>query len=358
MKDKIITIKDIALKAKVSAGTVDRVLHKRGRVAPKVEEKILRIIKEMEYEPNIIARALSSKKKYTVAVLIPDESYDNYWFAPKAGIKKSLKELKQFGLEVKFYFFDPYTSVSFIDKANEVTLDNPDGIILTPIFHREVLPFFETWKKSEIPFILFNTEISDFEPLSYIGQDSYQSGYLAGKLIHYGLSEPCTILIAHFDEETSNAAHLEKKEHGFRNYFLQNNLLQKYDILKAEITRPNYASFVAQMDAIFETNPNIKGVFVTTSKSFEIASYLNQKHIHDVNIIGYDLLAKNLHYLKNNTINFLINQNPKGQGFWSLKLMADKLIFNKEVPLLKYLPLDIITKENVNYFIEEGLDTN
>lgn len=60
MNDKIITIKDIALKAKVSAGTVDSVLHKRGKVAPKVEEKILRIIKEMEYEPNIIARALSS----------------------------------------------------------------------------------------------------------------------------------------------------------------------------------------------------------------------------------------------------------------------------------------------------------
>lgn len=353
MSDKIITIKDIAKKAKVSTGTVDRVLHKRGRVAPKVEEKILRIIKEMEYEPNFIARALSSKKKYTVAVLIPDESYDNYWFAPKEGIKKSFKELKQFGLDVKFYFFDPYTASSFVDKASELTLDNPDGIILTPIFHREVLPYFENWKKSDIPFVIFNTEIPDFEPLSYIGQDSYQSGYLAGKLIHYGLSEPCTILIAHFDEETTNAVHLEKKENGFRNYFLQNNLSQKYKILRVEITRPNYAAFVAQMDNVFESNPDIKGVFVTTSKAFEIASYFNQKHIQDINIVGYDLLSKNLHYLKNNTISFLINQNPKGQGYWSLKLMTDKIIFNKEVPLLKYLPLDIITKENANYFTEE-----
>ena len=354
MNDKNITIKDIAARAKVSAGTVDRVLHKRGKVAPKVEEKILRILKEMDYEPNIIARALSSKKTCKVAVLIPDETFDPYWFAPKAGIKKSFQELKQFGLEVKFYFFDPYTAHSFIEKADEVTQDNPDGIILTPIYHRESLPFFEKWKNSAIPFVLFNTEISDFEPLSYIGQDSYQSGFLAGKLIHYGLTEPCSILIAHFDEETSNAAHLEKKEHGFRNYFLQNNLLQKYTILKADITRPNYASFVSQLDEIFQSNPNIRAVFVTTSKSFEIAEYLSNKHIHDINIIGYDLLAKNLHYLKNDTISFLINQNPKGQGFWSLKLLVDKLIFNKDVPLLKYLPLDIITKENVNYFIEEG----
>ena len=125
--------------------------------------------------------------------------------------------------------------------------------------------------------------------------------------------------------------------------------MQQYDILKAEITRPNYASFISQMDNIFENNPNIKGIFVTTSKSFEIASYLNQKHIHDVNIIGYDLLPENLHYLKNNTISFLINQNPKGQGFWALQMLANKLIFDKPVPQLKYLPLDIVTKENVNY---------
>ncbi|TDG36518.1 LacI family DNA-binding transcriptional regulator [Pedobacter changchengzhani] len=356
MKDKEITIKDIALKAEVSTGTVDRVLHKRGRVAPSVEKRVLKILKEMEYEPNIIARALSSKKEYKIAVLIPDDAYDNYWFAPKAGIKKSLKELKRFGLTVKFHFFDPYQVHSFVEKANEVNNELPDGIILSPIFHRETLPFVQNWKKAEVPFVLFNTEISDFEPLSYIGQDSYLSGFLAGKLINYGQCDPCTILIAHFDEETSNAAHLEKKEQGFRNYFTQNNLSQKYELIRADIETQNASLTVKQLDEVFETNPNIKAVFVTTSKAFEIAAYLNQKHIADVKIIGYDLLPKNIHYLKNNTINFLINQNPKGQGFWSLQLLADKLIFKKEVPLLKYLPLDIVTKENLNYFVGEEIE--
>lgn len=350
MKDKIITIKDIAEKAQVSTGTVDRVLHKRGRVAAKVEEKILRIIKEMDYQPNIIARALSSKKTYTVAVLIPDEAFDSYWFAPKAGIKSALKELKKYALSVKYYLFDPYSSQSFVKQANELNKEHHDAIIVTPIFHREVLPFLEIWKKANIPFVFFNTEISDFEPLSYIGQDSYQSGFLAAKLIHYGQSAPCSVLIAHFDEETSNAAHLEKKELGFKNYFSQNNL-QQFDIIRADITRPNHPAFVKQMDSIIESNPNIRAVFVTTSKAFEVAEYLTQKHLSDIKIIGYDLLPKNIHYLKQNTISFLINQNPKGQGFWALQMLADKMIFDKPVPQLKYLPLDIVTKENANYFI-------
>lgn len=355
MTDKIITIKDIASKAKVSIGTVDRVLHKRGKVAPKVEEKILQIIKEMEYQPNMMARTLSSKKEYHVGVLIPDESFDPYWFAPKQGVKKALKELKHFGLKVKFYSFDPYQAESFIEKAEQLTGLQPDAIILTPIFHRQVLPFLELWKASNIPFVFFNTEIPDFQPLSYIGQDSYQSGLLAAKLTHYGQSSPCSILIAHFDEDTENAAHLEKKERGFRNYFLQNNLLSSFNILKAQIISQNSASFIKQMDKIFEDSPSIRSIFVTTSKAFEIAEYLNQRHILDVKIIGYDLLDKNIYYLKNNTINFLINQNPKGQGFWALQLVADKLIFSKEVPTIKYLPLDIITKENVNYFISDDV---
>ena len=352
MKDKIITIKDIATKAQVSTGTVDRVLHKRGRVAAKVEEKILRIIKELDYQPNIIARALSSKKQYVVAVLIPAESYDSYWLAPKTGIKNALKDLKKYGLSVKYYHFDPYNSQSFVTQANELNKERHDAIIVTPIFHREVLPFLQEWKNANVPFVFFNTEISDYEPLSYIGQDSYQSGYLAAKLIHYGQCSPCSVLIAHFDEETSNAAHLEKKELGFKNYFIQNNL-QQFDVIRADIARPNHSAFVKQMDGILQANPNIKAVFVTTSKAFEVAEYLTQKHLKDIKIIGYDLLPKNIHYLKQNVISFLINQNPKGQGFWALQILADKLIFEKPVPQLKYLPLDIVTKENANYFIQD-----
>lgn len=357
MTDKTTTIKDIATKAQVSTGTVDRVLHKRGRVAPSVEEKVLRIIKEMDYQPNIIARALSSKKQFTIAILIPDETQDSYWSAPKAGIKSALKELKQYGLVVKYYHFDPYGAQSFVVKANELNKEKHDAIIVTPIFHREALPFLEAWQKAKIPLIFFNTEISDVAPLSYIGQDSYQSGYLAAKLVHYGQAIPCSILIAHFDEETSNAAHLENKELGFKNYFSENELHQ-FDIIRADIAHTSHAAFVKQMDELFELNPKIRAVFVTTSKAYEVANYLTKKKITNVKIIGYDLLPENVRYLKQNTISFLINQNPKGQGFWALQMTADLLIFAKEVPRLKYLPLDIVTKENANYFIADEVDFN
>ncbi|QEM10702.1 substrate-binding domain-containing protein [Mucilaginibacter rubeus] len=353
MKNKIVRIKDIAEKAKVSTGTVDRVLHKRGRVSKKVEERILKILDEMDYEPNLMARALGSNKTYQIAALIPDHKSDSYWYAPKAGIEKAERDLKQYGIIIQQYVFNPYDVESFKTCATQLTDDSPDGIILSPIFYRETLPFFEKWKKAKIPFVLFNTQIAECDPLCYIGQDSYQSGFLAGKLIHYGQPEACSVLIAHIDEEISNAAHLLKKEQGFRNYFSQNNLEHQYKILRIELNRANAALFIQQLDNIIDSTPDIASVFVTTSKAHEIAKYFEQRRIKHIKIIGYDLLPPNLYFLNKDSINFLINQNPKGQGYWGIYQLTDHLVFKKEVPIIKYLPLDIITKENVNYYLDD-----
>lgn len=351
LENKAVTIKDIAKAAKVSAGTVDRVLHNRGRVADGVSERIKKVIRELNYEPNLMARVLSSKKTYEIAALIPDHKIDSYWLEPKLGIKKAEEEYKAYGINVREYTFNPYSADSFIEKANEVVNDKPDGIILSPIFYHETLPFFEKWKNEKIPFVLFNTEIQEYGPLSYIGQDSYQSGLVAAKLIHYGNPEPCAILIAHIDEEINNAAHLAKKEQGFRRYFEQRNL-SHFNLISAELNTARLSTFINGLDQIFQSNNNLKAIYVTTSKAYDIANYLEQKHIRGIKLIGYDLLHKNITLLNKGLIDLLINQNPKGQGYWGISHLVDYLIFKKEVPVFKYLPLDIITKENVNYYLD------
>ena len=54
LPDKI-RIKDIARLANVSTGTVDRVLHNRGEVSAKSREKVEKVLKEINYQPNIYA---------------------------------------------------------------------------------------------------------------------------------------------------------------------------------------------------------------------------------------------------------------------------------------------------------------
>ena len=72
-------VKEIARLAKVSLATVDRVLHNRTGVSEATRTKIQKIIKRLNYRPNILARRLASGKVYRFAVLIPVSEESGYW---------------------------------------------------------------------------------------------------------------------------------------------------------------------------------------------------------------------------------------------------------------------------------------
>ncbi|WP_019006925.1 helix-turn-helix transcriptional regulator [Cohnella laeviribosi] len=66
------TIYDIARIAGVSAATVSKVLNDRGRISDKTKQKVLKIVDELHYRPNVLASAMKGKFTYQIALLIPD----------------------------------------------------------------------------------------------------------------------------------------------------------------------------------------------------------------------------------------------------------------------------------------------
>lgn len=101
-----IRIKDIAKKAKVSTGTVDRVIHNRGNVSPEKRARVKAVMEELGYEPNIIARTLATRKVMRIALLLPDPSIDLYWELPNVGVNKAWHSVKHYGVELDHYYFN------------------------------------------------------------------------------------------------------------------------------------------------------------------------------------------------------------------------------------------------------------
>ena len=66
------TIKELAQLAGVSTATVSRALNGGAGVNPETQRKILKLAKELDYQPNILAKGLSSQKTYTIGVLVAD----------------------------------------------------------------------------------------------------------------------------------------------------------------------------------------------------------------------------------------------------------------------------------------------
>jgi len=353
MNPKNIRIKDIARLAGVSKGTVDRVLHKRGRVSEESYQKVMKVLQEIDYKPNLIARTLSSSRNYYIIALLPDPTHDAYWAETKQGILQAESEWAHYNINVEILVFDQYNKESFNEKAHEAFLRRPDGIITAPIFYHEALTFFDLLKKENIPYVLFNTNIPEVHPLSFIGQDSFDSGKVGAELMYLGQHEGGNLAVLHLDEDFHNSIHLLEKERGFREYFKKKNSLT-FEIQEFSF-RPNENGFEDHLNELLN-DPKLKGIFVSTSKGTSVvASHLEKKGKKKIRLIGYDILDDNLKFLKSGTIDFLINQNPKRQASLGISHLANHLIFKKEAPERDLFPLEVITQQNLNSYLNSGI---
>lgn len=66
------TIRDVANKANVSVATISRIINNKGGYSKETEGRVLKVIKEMGYEINAVARGLATKNTNIIGVLIPD----------------------------------------------------------------------------------------------------------------------------------------------------------------------------------------------------------------------------------------------------------------------------------------------
>jgi LacI family transcriptional regulator len=343
-----IGIKEIAEMANVSIGTVDRVLHNRPEVAKSTKDEILRIIKELGYTPNILAKALSSKKKYLIAILIPDYKHNNpYWEMPLAGIYTAGEEIKNYNFELAVFTFDLEKENSFKEKAKEVIKLNPDGLIFAPIMYDASIKVIKKCDALKIPYVFFDVNIEQCNNLAYFGQDSVQSGHVAAQLMDYGLCPDSEIIILKLENKSASTYHIGLREKGFRSFLKK---IKENHIQSIEIDITNKKDLNRTLKKILASNSSKKGIFIANSRAHFVAKYLFEKKIKNVILIGYDLINENLKYLKNGTVKFLISQNPEDQGYNSVMALFNFLLSKKPVEKLNYSPIDIVIKENLaNY---------
>lgn len=67
-----ISIKDISQQAGVSIATVSRVINKNGRYSEETERRVMNIIRENDYVPNLVAKGLRTHKMKNVGIIVPD----------------------------------------------------------------------------------------------------------------------------------------------------------------------------------------------------------------------------------------------------------------------------------------------
>jgi len=313
----------------------------------------MKIVEELDYQPNILASTLASKKAYSLGVLIPEpQSEEAYWSKPLIGIRQAFDEIQQYGVAIKLYQFKQTDASFFKEKTAELLTKQHDGVVLAPFFSRESKTFIKKLEEREIPFVFIDSNINDSSKISYIGQNSFQSGMLAAKLLDFSLPENAPVLIVHFAKEMDNQNHLVQREMGFYDYFKQKQTTAKRQITTYEINDPASDDYFAPIEAGIRKAGDIKGIFVTNSQVYKVAEYLENKGLHDIRLIGHDLIPINREYVRKGIVDFLICQRPEEQGYQSVMTLFQHLILKKTVALENYTSIDIVTKENMDFYQE------
>ncbi len=344
-----VRIKDIAEIANVSIGTVDRVIHNRGEVSPATRDKIRKLLDEYNYKPDMIASSLALKREVRLAVVMPGPVNGHaFWEQPAKGVDRAVKELSGYKLSVDSYYFDQFSRNDFLNLMNDFPFQAVQGVLFAPVFQEDSVAFVRRCKQENLPVVLFNSLLEEAPYSSFVGQDAYHSGYVAAKLISFGMEHRRDVAIINMSARTDSYGHLISREKGFRNFFEQHS--DRLDnLITIDLNGVDDKHLKLKLDETFE-NYSIGGLFVTNSRVYKVAAYLAERGSMGVRLVGYDLLSESVEYLKRDYIDFLISQKPEEQAFKGLSSLFNLVAFHREPEREQYMPIDIITRENLHYY--------
>lgn len=329
--------------AGVSIGTVDRVLHNRGRVSEATRVKVKEIAQKINYKPNLIARSLVIHRDRTIALLIPDQN-DEFWKLAWEGVTAVQQKWEQFKILIEPFFYSVDDRSSFEKATATIIKRKPDGLVMAPVFLKEGRMLYDHCKRLSIPVVMFDTVIPGVTPLSVIGTDSFQSGMAAAELLYMTARKKGRFLVLHFDEDVINSPNMQEKERGFLEFLKKECPKRKYKIVALNGSQHQYHD---QLEDIF-SKWKISGIYVSTSRAYYVGSFLEKERNNKIKIVGYDLTSANIKLLKSGIIDFLISQNPKRQAEESINTLCGYLVHGEEVMPKIIFPIEIVTRMSIS----------
>ena len=176
------TIYDVAGKAEVSLATVSRVLNNPEKVNEATRAKVLKVIKELGYRPNAIARGLASHKTTTVGIVLSDVTR-----ASTSQLLGGIIDIaKKYSYSIKIFSMSGDTNI--LDSIRDVVAEQVDGVLLLndELDTNQMNIVKEQTSNANIPLVLTNV-ISDDPELASVAIDYFDASYqITKELIEKG----------------------------------------------------------------------------------------------------------------------------------------------------------------------------
>ncbi len=281
MKKKQASLKDIANEIGVSIATVSYVLSKRedSRVSPEMSDKIRKVAKKLNYQPNIIAQSLKSGRTNTIGLILADIS--NPFFAHLARIIE--EEATRLNYTVIFGSSNENSEKS-MHLIDFLLGRQVDGFIISPSYRAEKQ--IVDLNEKQVPFVLIDRYFPEI-PTNYVIIDNYlASSSMVEELVSKGNKRIGMIAYANF------LHHMEERVRGYRSVLEKNNLEFQTDWLHEVDFAQSEQQVKSAIDTMLSGKRPVDSIFFATNSlaihGLRYLGTLNLKVPDDIAIISFD----------------------------------------------------------------------
>lgn len=168
------TIKEIAIRAKVSIATVSRAFND-GKIKPETKKKILEIAGELNYNPNLLARNFVKKQSNVIGLILPDIT-DEFFSELIRGVDETTFKYGYYTMVIS-----SHKNRSLVESVSQLNSSGLVGgiILLVPHFSYELKNILDT---NKIPFVIISGE-SNIGNYNVVSIDNYHAAYTLTKYL-------------------------------------------------------------------------------------------------------------------------------------------------------------------------------
>jgi LacI family transcriptional regulator len=250
IKEKEVTIYDLARKLNISIATVSRALKNDPVVSKKTKKKIFELAEEMGYRSNNFARNLRQQQTNTIGIIV-HELNSNFITSVLAGVEKVTTE-------AGYDLIIAHSSESYSKEAANVKNlfhKRVDGLIASLAFDTKDLNHFQKFTDKGIPVIFFD-RVEQESNNTVVIIDNYRCGYQAtSHLIEQGCKR-----IAHVTASLKRNVYSQRYK-GYRDALFDNGI--DFDEKLLIVNDLSEQAAVDSARQIIRMNPLPDGVFIT-----------------------------------------------------------------------------------------------
>lgn len=344
---KRISIKDIALLANVSRGSVDRALHGRGDISEETRKLIVQIASQKGYTPNPAARALViGRATLSIGVCIPRE-IRHFYDQVRDGILEEANRYDAMGITAIYH---PYERLGKgeCQRAQEMLKHDIKALILTPGTDRALVPVINEAEKRKINVVCVAGDFAESLRSSAVSSNPELNGRCAAELMSKFLRPKARVAIStgmlqheiHYREIRSFTDAFEKFSNGgkvievIENHESEEEAFEKCASLLKRVRR-------------------IDGMYISTANCMPVCTALDAAGLADkVKLVTTDLFPAMFPWFERGTICASVYQRPYRQGQTAVRLIVDHIIRGQPFPTSFYLNPSVVLRSNLHMFRE------